>query len=68
MILHWRLNVLGGLIKLRSMITVSDTTLEAECFGGTYKGKVYDNSKYTQSILYIMYKTSCDILMLNLFC
>ena len=24
---------------------MSDTTLEAECFGGTYKAKVYDNSK-----------------------
>ena len=45
MILHWRLNVLGGLIKPRSMITVSDTTLEAEFFGGPYKAKVYDNSK-----------------------
>lgn len=24
---------------------MSDSTLEAECFGGTYKAKVYDNSK-----------------------
>ena len=45
MILHWRQNVLGEHIKPRSMITVSNTTLEAECFVGTYKAKVYDNSK-----------------------
>ena len=25
---------------------MSDAMLEAECFGGTYKAKVYDNSKY----------------------
>ena len=25
---------------------MSDTTVEAECFGGTYKAKVYDNGEY----------------------
>ena len=25
---------------------MSDAMLEAECFGGTYKAKVYDNSKF----------------------
>ena len=24
---------------------MSDTTVEAECFGGTYKAKVYDNGE-----------------------
>ena len=29
---------------------MSDTAIEAECFGGTYKAKVYDNSKCISAI------------------